>query len=238
MKQFIFLFSLLMGVSSGAKEVITYQGLAKTTKGEVLYIEKHTNHFEGDRIIKAVTQYLKPDLTLWAKMESDFTRSIQQPEFRFENVLSKEVHGLKYQEDKAVVWYQNAKGENKEKTLDLNNKALTKNPLVAGQGFNFDLREVLSQLKAKSELKRNFLIPSRLDYYLFVYKVSDIVNEKVTIVAKIDNTLLSFFAPKLKIIYDQKTKRLLEYQGLSNLEDEKGKAQSVIITYDYNSQDS
>jgi hypothetical protein len=43
------------------------------------------------------------------------------------------------------------------------------------------------------------------------------------------------FAPHVDAEYDLKTRRLLRYEGISNLEDNSGKHKKVTITYSYES---
>lgn len=42
---------------------------------------------------------------------------------------------------------------------------------------------------------------------------------------------LSFFAPDVDVEYGPKTRRLLRYEGVSNLEDASGAHKTVVITY-------
>ena len=42
------------------------------------------------------------------------------------------------------------------------------------------------------------------------------------------------FAPHVDAEYDLKTRRLLRYEGISNLKDASGKHKKVTITYSYN----
>ena len=50
---------------------------------------------------------------------------------------------------------------------------------------------------------------------------------------ELDNWLLAVFAPSLKLVYDKSNRRLIEYEGLSNIPDSGGDRQDVRIIYEY-----
>ncbi|MBN1425720.1 hypothetical protein JXA88_14290, partial [Candidatus Fermentibacteria bacterium] len=88
-------------------------------------------------------------------------------------------------------------------------------------------------LLAQSNLKLDLILPSELKAYTFQVEQVGASGDLVRAVLKIDNRILRLFAPKLRLVYDAKTKKLLEYQGISNIPDAKGKRQDVSITYAY-----
>ena len=50
---------------------------------------------------------------------------------------------------------------------------------------------------------------------------------------KLANWFLGVFAPELQLTYDKKNKKLLQYQGVSNIKDDSGSNQDVTIRYQY-----
>ena len=79
-----------------------------------------------------------------------------------------------------------------------------------------------------------FLTPGNLDYYNFLLNYIG-VNKKglVELDIKISNFILRMFVSKLELQYEPKTKRLIQYKGLSNLSDDNDKMQAVTIKYKY-----
>jgi hypothetical protein len=78
-------------------------------------------------------------------------------------------------------------------------------------------------------------LPSRLDQYEFRIRKRKINGDTLYIRLEIDNWLLRMFAPHVDAEYDLKTRHLLRYEGISNLEDAAGKHKKVSITYSYES---
>ena len=74
------------------------------------------------------------------------------------------------------------------------------------------------------------LLPHAYDFYLKFIGQSE---GKVIFEVEIDNWFLKLFAPKLKMVYDAKLKRLLSYSGLSNIRTEDKEMMNVDIDYIY-----
>jgi hypothetical protein len=78
-------------------------------------------------------------------------------------------------------------------------------------------------------------LPSRLDQYEFRIRKRKVDGDTLYIRLEIDNWLLRLFAPHVDVEYDQENRRLLRYEGISNLEAASGKHKKVTITYSYES---
>ena len=55
----------------------------------------------------------------------------------------------------------------------------------------------------------------------------------MTVRLEIDNWLLRIFAPYVEAVYDVETRRLVRYEGVSNLASASGDYEKVTITYSY-----
>jgi len=79
-----------------------------------------------------------------------------------------------------------------------------------------------------------FLTPGSLDYFnLKLEYLRTNSKNQIILEAKVSNILLRLFAPKLTMVYDAKTKKIISYDGLSNISDDKDKTQAVRIAYKY-----
>jgi hypothetical protein len=72
-----------------------------------------------------------------------------------------------------------------------------------------------------------------LDQYEFRIRKRKINADTLYIRLEVDNWLLRLLAPHVDVEYDLKTRHLLRYEGISNLEDTSGKNKKVFITYSY-----
>jgi hypothetical protein len=77
------------------------------------------------------------------------------------------------------------------------------------------------------------VLPSRLNQYQFRIRKLQIEGTVLSIRLEIDKWFLRLFAPHVDADYDLKTRRLLRYEGISNLTDASGKYRNVIINYTY-----
>jgi hypothetical protein len=78
-------------------------------------------------------------------------------------------------------------------------------------------------------------LPSRLDELKFRIRKREIKGGTLYIRLEINNWLLGLFAPHVDVEYDLRTRHLLGYEGVSNVEDAAGKHKKVTITYTYQS---
>jgi hypothetical protein len=57
--------------------------------------------------------------------------------------------------------------------------------------------------------------------------------DTLSIRLEVDNWFLRLFAPHIDVEYGFRQRRLLRYEGISNLEDASGEHDKVVITYTY-----
>lgn len=81
----------------------------------------------------------------------------------------------------------------------------------------------------------NFVVPERLDYYSFrLVKQSEIVYlGKPSVILRMEpsNYILRQILDPIVLTYEKSTKRLIKYEGISNISDGKGKRYIVSILY-------
>ena len=102
-------------------------------------------------------------------------------------------------------------------------------------GFDRFIEEHWDELVAGTTFVRRFLVPSRLDFMDFRIRL-DAPRETegaVGFVLELDSVLLRLLVPPIIAIYDTTSRRLLRYEGLSNLHDEGGDNHRVRIDFEY-----
>lgn len=225
-----FLTSILLSVANG-QSVLQFEASA-TAKGNLVYTEKHSVTFDdAQKPVRAKTEYIDPSQKVIATMETEFKNSVSAPDHVFKNLRSEHVHGIRYTDENTVLFYSD-KGA-KEKSKNFPREFEKKFLAVGGQGLFYYLRENYSEVKSRKKIPLKFLIPGRLDVYDFELELKSEKDGIAHIELHIKNWILRIFAPKLDVYYDIDKKRLVSYQGLSNITDEKGQTQVVNITYTY-----
>jgi hypothetical protein len=215
---FIFLFSFNLL----ALETYKYQGVARDKDGKFLYKETHLEKWQKGEIISTVTRYFNQEDKEIAILSNEFTKSVSFPEFSFKNHEDLHEHGVVFK-DNQYEMYKVDEEERKTKVYT------PKDESVTGQGFHFSLVKKLDKLKLSDEGVFDFVIPGRLTSYKFAYKVIEKTDVEMTIKVSINNFFLRLIAPSMQLRYNLKTKRLIDYEGLSNIYQN----QSVKIIYQH-----
>ncbi len=207
-----------------------YRGEAKL-KGKLVYKEMHTLIQENGKIISSETVYTNPKGDIIARLTNNYSQSLSLPEHTMQDIQHKNVHGLRYVKDSPVMFNQDEKEVEEAKKIEL--KDYKGKLVVGGQGLHYYLVSNFENVIKNKTLKLKFVIPGRLDAYDFYLKLIGQSEDKVIFEVEIDNWFLKLFAPKLKMVYDAKLKRLLSYSGLSNIRTEKKEMMNVDIEYRY-----
>lgn len=210
----------------GADESV-YVGEARDEKGALVYTEKHVVRSEAGKTIGSVTEYTAPDGELIATMRSDYSRSVAMPTYVFEDLRRNYREGLRWQDGDYVIFHQ--EGSEPEKTSRLGSDG----DVFSCQGWHYYLVNNL-ELMEQDEIVLNLVLPSELRPFPFVVKKLASDESRVSADLSLNHWLFRYFAPKLRLEYDRKERRLIEFQGVSNILNKAGDRQEVTIRYRYN----
>lgn len=225
MIKLVVLLSTLVSPLASA-EILT--GVAKNRAGDIVYIEKHQIQRDESGLNKFIrVDYSKPDGSLFATMTSDFSNHKSIPEtiytdMRFNSkatirVVGDSVEFEEFKNDKRLV----------KKTLPLSKT------MVASQGFDNFLK-VNSEKLASKPVEFKFGVLEKKDFYsLTGYRRPSSSNDHVEYGIRASSWIARIFAEELRVVYDSKRMRLKSFAGRSNVLDESGKAQDVVIDYQW-----
>ncbi len=218
------LFPAADGAAASAEHI--YQGEARDDKGALAYTEKHTVTFSQGRAARSLTEYSAPDGALIATMASDYSRSVSMPTYVFEDLRRKYREGLRLQAGEYFIFSQY--DGSPEKTSPL----ASETGVFSCQGWHYYLVNNLDLLE-KDNIVLNLVLPSELRPFPFVVKTISSDESHVSAELRLKHWLFRYFAPKLRLVYDRKNRRLLEYRGISNILRADGARQDVHIIYSY-----
>jgi len=220
---------LVVNTSFAIPEITTdvsYRGEARDEDNNLVYREKHTVKFVGDRVLNSLTEYMSPDGELIATMESDYSKSVAMPTYLFVDKRTGHREGLRLDDDKYMIFIHEPGEEEKVKPLKSTDN------VFSCQGWHYYLVNNLDRL-AEGNVDINLILPSELKAYGFEVEQVGADGNLVNAVLKLDNWFLRIFAPELELVYDRELRKLVRYEGISNIQDEDGDNQDVIITYSY-----
>ena len=220
-----FCFQVVLGGYLWADTTI-YWGEAKTPSGKIAYTERHTVISMNDVLKSTRTEYFDADRKKKiAVLDSDYSKSLSMPTYEFRDLRSSYREGVAMSDGKYMAYFKKQGEPKKSKEIKKGNR------IFSGQGWHYYLIKNLDLLE-KNDIVLNLILPSRLDFYQFNITRSEASAGQIVAHLELSNWLLSFFAPSLRLVYDKKKKRLLEFRGVSNILDENGEQQEVIIRYE------
>lgn len=196
-------------------------GIAKDRKNQHVYTEHHTMIYDGDRLIRVETNYFKPDQSKFASLNSNFNNSAFLPDSEFIDLRTNNKEVTKVESDSYVL--TTIKKETKTERLKISKD------MLCGQGYHNYLRNNLNSFKLNETREIKFVLPSKRDYYSFDLTLIKTSKEKKTFKLAITNFILEMFADSIEVDYDNNG-TLLEYRGLSNIQDAQGNNMDVVIT--------
>lgn len=226
-----YLFLLLLSQALYAESVIKITGAAKVD-GQLAYTEKHIATLNAEGFYDLLkTDYLDSKNVLFARITSDFKKNKFIPDsdfFDYRN--SQKVLTRLNDTGKSLLISESANSKIKNATLDIMTNS------VLSQGFHNYIVANFELIKKGSQ-EIYFIVTEKNDQYRFTItplNSEKAENETLTIQIRASTFFLKTLLPPIKLIYEIKTKRLISFQGLTNIEDAKGDSYNAIIEYTYN----
>ncbi len=222
-----FLFMVLAAcVRAAVAEEVAYIGEAKDEKGAIVYTENHKIISVDGKMIATVTEYRAPDGELIAIMRSDYSRSLAMPTYVFEDLKRNYREGLRWQAGMYVIFHQDGTAAEKTARLESDSR------VFSCQGWHYYLINNLGLLE-KDNITLDLVLPSELRHFPFVVKKIASDESRVSAELSLKHWLFRYFAPKLRLEYDKKERRLVEFHGVSNILNKAGDRQIVTLRYKY-----
>ena len=221
---------IFSGLATAEASNETFTGKAVSPRGALQYTERHFVNYENGTVSKSETIYYDPSDRKIGDLISDYTHGPQFGSYDFRDIRAQYEDGAKVADDRVRLFRK----ENPED--DVEAKYLKrKTDQIVGQGFHHFVANNLEAIAQGEVFHVKLVMPSRLDQFQFRIRKKKIDGDTIYIRLDIDNWFLRLFASHVDVEYDLRTRRLLRYEGISNLADASGKYKKVVITYSYDS---
>ena len=209
-----------------------YEGKAvDLATGAELYIEDHKEILEDGRRVGMTSVYRDMSGRVLARRTVDFSKNPFVPDFELVDERDGYTEGASLQGDSLRVYLQ----KNSESPLE-DVMLQIPDPAVVDAGFNNYVQAQWDAIAAGEKQYFNFAAPFAKDYYGFrVYKEDEVVeNDRRMMIVHldIDNFIIRLFLDPIVLKYDMEARRLVSYEGISNINNDEGKSYVVRITYD------
>ncbi|MBC7485363.1 MAG: hypothetical protein H7282_01245 [Cytophagaceae bacterium] len=220
---FLFVFAKL----NVREEYVTYKGIARDlNSNKFYYSEEHKEKLENHVLQQTLIQYKDSAGTLMAKKFVDYSGNKVTPAFEQNDFRDGYTEGVSFAGNKLILKFR----KNKKESLRTKSISIPENLVVDG-GFNYYIKGNWTELAAGKRKVFNFAVPSQLDYFAFrLYKDSQ-NNDEIVFKLEPDNYILRKLVDPIRVTYKVTTKRIIKYEGLSNINDKKGKSYLVKIMY-------
>jgi len=207
-----------------APQVERFQGVARGSDGSVAYVETHEVRISGGSVTSAETRYDHPDGRTIARLVSAYAPGSFAPDYEFQDLrtgareaVRRDPNGVRLQDG------------DRDRLLPLPVDV----PLVAGQGLDRYARAHLDELARGEVLEVSLALPGRLDAFGFRLRGEKLASGLVRVRFEPTSFFLRILAPSLEGEYDPETRRLVRYEGVSNVAAADGSPQKVEIAYSY-----
>lgn len=201
--------------------------------GKRLYYDHHEEVYENGKHLYSNIEYKDVNGKVFAKKKIIFQKNPIKVDFKLEDFRDGYVEGAEVVGNSIkFIYRKNNKEEIKEATITSPNNA------VIDGGFDYFVRENWNSILSGNKPILNLCAPSQQDCYKFVvFKTGESQRKGVDVVSmkvELNNPILSAFVKPILLIYEKDTKKLLQYDGISNINNEDGKSHVVRITYNNN----
>jgi len=210
--------ALLMSWRPAESVTDSYVGYAYNDgTNNLLYTEEFTDRFVDGRHLETLTDYFDPTHKRIARRLLDFRKSKFAPDFETEDLRSGYLEGAEIVGDKVRLYNRRDKNSGlSEKTLSI------PQPVVVDGGFNQFIKANWSALEKGDIIIFHFAVPARLDY--FTLRAAKVLSTENAMMVRVepDKALLRWVASPIIVQYAKDTRRIMSYQGQSNISDEHG----------------
>ena len=196
---------------------------------ELLYTEYHyPTPFNNLAPEQEIVYYVNKDNQLMVKKNLDFHNGLQQPTFSTYDYRFQSSDGISFQEDRLLAFVQPGPDKKRhDRLIEISS------PLVIDAGFDHFVRQQWQELLAGES--RYFYFASSIEQRLikFMLRRASQTEETQQFIMVLANPIARLLLAPIKLTYDTRTKRLLRYQGISNIRSQSDGFEKVRIEYQW-----
>ncbi len=207
---------LVCGLADASERFERYSGEARDLRESVrLYDEEHWLHFDRDRLLERRVLYRCPSGQAFARKRVDYRDSLQAPAFDLVDARFGYREGLRRDTSSVETYFQPSRDVKEERAV-----LIEADSLVADAGFDRFIQQHWDSLGSGQSVPLEFLVPSRGAAMRFRMQQSerraiDGVDARVLRLSL--DGLFGLFVPRIDVAYSEGDRRLLRFEGLSNI---------------------
>ncbi len=220
--------TLALSAAAGADGVHRFRGDAYDLKtGAFVYSENHSAFHKGNEHVYSRVSYRDKTGHEFASKLITFAPVKTQPTYELNDSRDGYMEGIRREAGKTVYYARRAKDQQTK------SKAVSApQPAVFDAGFDYFVQEHFDAICAGNNKPFYFAVPVELDYFKFRLtrkSVSDVCH----VYLELDNVVLRQIVKPIKLWYDMAKRRLVKYEGISNINGSDGKSMYVRVVFAY-----
>lgn len=215
------------------KKIQFFGTAADLDSGRILYYDHHEEFWEDGNHSYSKIQYKDPQGKVFAKKKIVFSKNKMIPDFQLDDLRDGYLEGGTFLKEGSAKLFARRSFEKplEEKTISFSE------PASMDGGFDYFIRTYWNSLLEGKTVRLRFLVPAEKDTFAFSVSKTKTGEYKgkpaLFLRMKIDNAFLSVFVKPIDMVYDIESKRIMEYKGTSNINNDQGKSHKVKIVYDF-----
>ena len=224
--------TLATGTAFAATTVVTLNGKATDpNSGQLLYTETHQQNYQDGNLTLHTVSYKNPDGNEIAIKTITYPAAPSTPVFEINDRRSGLQEGARFLSDGSYQLYARKSADSKiaADTIKLRDNT------VVDAGFDRYVAANFDTLLAGESVPIRFALPSRqADYKFKVGKAERTTvfgRNAVQVTIRPASMLLGWLVDKIVLTYDIESRRLLRYEGVTNIQDDSGEPYKAQITY-------
>ncbi|MBF0278486.1 MAG: hypothetical protein HQM13_11865 [SAR324 cluster bacterium] len=200
--------------------------------GELVYSEEYLESAIDGRPQEATVTYFSPSGKVIAEKEIAFGKMLTSPDFLMTDMRDGYTEGVMSEGSQFKIIFKKDRDSTEVET-----HIEPSGPVVADAGFHYFILENWETLLSGKTLTFNFIVPTIQEFLKF--EIQKVENEKketqerIQFKTGVSNFLLKAFMNPILLTYDRRTRLLLQYEGLSNVNNDEGKSHNVRIRMEY-----
>ena len=207
----------------------TYSGEAFNLKNnKKVFVEYRNEKIEDDKHVSSYVEFRDLNDKQIAKKNISFVKNNYLPDFKFEDTRTGYMEGGEFKNGEYTLFYK------KNKDDKLNKKSfLIKNDTVAfcDEGVDQFVKDNWQEISNGKKFTFDFYISFLLSNFNFEIQRSKITDKTITFKIEIANVFFRQFIKPTFLIYNIEKRKMIHYEGVSNVNDENEKSYFVKINY-------
>lgn len=199
--------------------------------GRWLYTEQHRHVYQGGRWKSGQIRYVAPQGTVLGEKTLDFSQDPFVPLMRTVYAPIGQEEAITRVEGGTVMMETVRDGQRKAKEV------ARPQSMAVDSGFHAFVQAKLDELQSGKTIPMQLGVISQFDHFRFRIRRAEGSAEQAPgqVALRVEaDSMLRLMVPTVNLVYDTRSKDMLEYEGLSNIVDpQTRKAPRVRIRYDY-----